>query len=185
MPMPSKRRRNEAVLFDYESFFSERIEAKKRDGSYRSFKKVVRHAATFPRVQEHTAQGEHKPVTIWCSNDYLGLGRHPHVQAEVCEAVAKYGVGSGGTRNISGSTPLHVQLEHELAQLHGQPAALLFTSCYVANGNLFFFEIFYSSCFRFRYLANLILISNHSHSLLIHKTQHCTPWPKCCPDVTL
>ena len=119
--------------FDYEHFFGERIAAKKRDGSYRSFKKVVRHAASFPQVHEHTAAGQLKPVTIWCSNDYLGLGRHPHVQAAVCAAVSEYGTGSGGTRNISGSTPLHVQLEQELARLHGQPAALLFTSCYVAN----------------------------------------------------
>ena len=77
-------------------------------------------------------------MTIWCSNDYLGLGRHPYVQSRVTEAVMKYGVGSGGTRNISGSTPLHDKLEHELAKLHKKEAALLFTSCYVANDTTLF-----------------------------------------------
>ena len=79
-----------------------------------------------------------KEMTIWCSNDYLGLGRHPYVQSRVTEAVIKYGVGSGGTRNISGSTPLHDQLELELAKLHQKEAALLFTSCYVANDTTLF-----------------------------------------------
>ena len=119
-------------LFDYEKFFAQSIENKKKDGSYRYFKKVVRHAETFPNVQEHR-QDHLKEITIWCSNDYLGLGRHPHVQNKVIEAVKKYGAGSGGTRNISGSTPFHVQLEEELAKLHQKEAALLFTSCYVAN----------------------------------------------------
>ena len=74
-----------------------------------------------------------RDVTIWCSNDYLGLGSHPHVQERVKAAVDKYGVGSGGTRNISGSNPLHEELEATLANLHQKQAALLFTSCYVAN----------------------------------------------------
>jgi 5-aminolevulinate synthase len=121
-------------LFNYEKFFSNQIEAKKKDGSYRYFKKVVRHAQSFPQVQEYNKNSnEVRDITIWCSNDYLGLGRHPYVQARVCEAVQKYGAGSGGTRNISGSTPLHDQLEYELARLHQKEASLLFTSCYVAN----------------------------------------------------
>ena len=135
----------EPALFDYEALFADKIEAKKRDGSYRYFKRVVRHAHTFPRVQEQPAPLEQqqqqpksvvksvKDVTIWCSNDYLGLGRHPRVQERVCEAVRAFGAGSGGTRNISGSTPLHDQLESVLARMHAKPAALLFTSCYVAN----------------------------------------------------
>jgi hypothetical protein len=72
-------------------------------------------------------------VTIWCSNDYLGLGRHPLVQERVLAAVRQFGVGSGGTRNISGSNPIHEELEAELAKLHEKQAALIFTSCYVAN----------------------------------------------------
>ncbi|CAF1040787.1 unnamed protein product [Brachionus calyciflorus] len=119
-------------LFSYDKFFSKKIDDKKKDGSYRYFKKVIRHAETFPKVQEY-AEHNVKDITIWCSNDYLGLGRHPYVQSKVSEAVWKYGAGSGGTRNISGSTPLHYKLEDELASLHQKESALLFTSCYVAN----------------------------------------------------
>lgn len=87
---------------------------------------------SFPQIQEKT-ESSVRDVTIWCSNDYLGLGRHPYVQSRVKNAVDVYGVGSGGTRNISGSNPLHEDLEAELAKLHQKEAALLFTSCYVAN----------------------------------------------------
>lgn len=128
----------EEQLFNYDQFFQQQIDKKKRDGSYRQFKKVVRDASSFPQVQEHRPDGSLNPITIWCSNDYLGLGRHPYVQSRVCEAVNKYGAGSGGTRNISGSTPLHVQLEQELARLHQQDSALVFTSCYVANDTTLF-----------------------------------------------
>ena len=125
-------RQKEEHAFDYEKYFEKQIESKKKDGSYRYFKKVIRHVDTFPTVQEHLKDAV-KDVTIWCSNDYLGLGRHPHVTRRVTEAVNKFGAGSGGTRNISGSTPLHDKLESELALLHQKEAALLFTSCYVAN----------------------------------------------------
>ena len=101
--------------FDYEDFFNEKIESKKKDGSYRIFKKIARNAELFPQVQEKYDNVK-RDVTIWCSNDYLGLGRHPYVQSQVCKAVQEYGVGSGGTRNISGSNPLHEQLESELAK---------------------------------------------------------------------
>lgn len=120
--------------FDYEKFFGSKIDAKKSDGSYRTFKRVIRHAKTFPSVQElDLTTGRTKDITVWCSNDYLGLGRHEYVQSRVAEAVWKYGAGSGGTRNISGSTPLHDKLESELARLHQKEAAIVFTSCYVAN----------------------------------------------------
>lgn len=128
---------DENNLFSYDKFFGQKIADKKKDGSYRYFKKVLRKAEKFPFIQEHTQNGP-RDVTIWCSNDYLGLGRHPYVQSRICEAVMKYGAGSGGTRNISGSTPLHDQLELELAQLHQKEAALLFTSCYVANDTTLF-----------------------------------------------
>ncbi len=124
--------KNESQLFKYEKYFNEKIESKKKDGSYRSFKRITRLAKPFPVVKETNEQNE-KQATIWCSNDYLGLGRHPYVQSKVIEAVNSYGVGSGGTRNISGSTPLHYKLENELAKLHEKESALLFTSCYVAN----------------------------------------------------
>lgn len=118
--------------FDYDEFWAKKIVEKKQDGSYRNFKKVIRDAKNFPRIEEKTAEGN-RNVTIWCSNDYLGLGRHPYVQSRVKQAVDTYGVGSGGTRNISGSNPIHEELESELAKLHQKEAALLFTSCYVAN----------------------------------------------------
>lgn len=118
--------------FDYESLFAKTIADKKKDGSYRQFKKVIRSATNFPNVKEKTSKGE-RDVTIWCSNDYLGLGRHPLVQERVQAAVRQFGVGSGGTRNISGSNPIHEELEAELAKLHEKQAALIFTSCYVAN----------------------------------------------------
>jgi 5-aminolevulinate synthase len=104
---------NEEKQFNYENYFNNKIESKKKDGSYRYFKKITRHAKPFPLVQETNEVEEKKQVTIWCSNDYLGLGRHPYVQSKVIEAVNDYGVGSGGTRNISGSTPLHYRLENE------------------------------------------------------------------------
>ena len=119
-------------MFDYDAFFSKKIIEKKKDGSYRNFKKIIKTADNFPMAKEKIKQSE-RDITIWCSNDYLGLGRHPYVQSKVIEAVEKYGVGSGGTRNISGSNPLHEQLEQELAKLHQKEAGLLFTSCYVAN----------------------------------------------------
>ena len=125
--------KEEQQLFNYENYFNNKIESKKKDGSYRYFKKITRHAKPFPLVDETNEIEEKKQVTIWCSNDYLGLGRHPYVQSKVIEAVNDYGVGSGGTRNISGSTPLHYKLENELAKLHEKESALLFTSCYVAN----------------------------------------------------
>ena len=128
---------DENNLFSYDKFFGQKIADKKKDGSYRYFKKVLRKAEKFPYIQEYTQSGP-RDLTIWCSNDYLGLGRHPYVQSRICEAVMKYGAGSGGTRNLSGSTPLHDQLEHELAQLHRKEAALLFTSCYVANDTTLF-----------------------------------------------
>lgn len=120
--------------FDYDKFYDSRIEAKKKDGSYRTFKRVIRHAETFPSVQElDVSSGHTRNITVWCSNDYLGLGRHKYVQKRVVDAVWQYGAGSGGTRNISGSTPLHDQLESELARLHHKERAIVFTSCYVAN----------------------------------------------------
>lgn len=101
--------------FDYNEFFDEKINSKKKDGSYRYFKKIIRNAAEFPVVQEKH-QKKKRDVAIWCSNDYLGLGTHPYVTSRVCEAVNEYGVGSGGTRNISGSNPIHEELESELAR---------------------------------------------------------------------
>ncbi|XP_074644119.1 5-aminolevulinate synthase, erythroid-specific, mitochondrial-like isoform X2 [Tubulanus polymorphus] len=121
----------ESGIFDYDKFFQHKIDLKKKDHTYRVFKKVKRDASRFPFAEEHS--GKTKDISVWCSNDYLGMSWHPAVKEAVVEAVNKHGSGSGGTRNISGNTPMHEELERELADLHQKEAALLFTSCYVAN----------------------------------------------------
>ncbi|XP_023242816.1 5-aminolevulinate synthase, erythroid-specific, mitochondrial-like isoform X1 [Centruroides sculpturatus] len=122
--------------FDYEDFFLEQIGKKKKDHSYRVFKKVNRLADNFPQAFEFT-EGS-RPITVWCSNDYLGMSRHPEVKKAVKETIEAHGVGAGGTRNISGNSLFHEKLEKELATLHQKEAALLFTSCFVANDSTLF-----------------------------------------------
>jgi 5-aminolevulinate synthase len=117
---------------DYARKLREALDAVHREGRYRVFADLKRKRGAFPAA-EHFAGSEPRPITVWCSNDYLGMGQHPKVIAAMHEAVDTVGAGSGGTRNISGTTHYHVQLEAELADLHGKQAALLFTSAYVAN----------------------------------------------------
>ncbi|XP_005104982.1 5-aminolevulinate synthase, erythroid-specific, mitochondrial [Aplysia californica] len=123
-------------FFNYDGFFSKQLQKKKDEHTYRVFKKVMRDASSFPHAYEHS-KGE-KDITVWCSNDYLGMSWHPKVKAAVSSALSKHGAGSGGTRNISGNSPLHENLEAELAKLHQKEAGLVFTSCYVANDTTLF-----------------------------------------------
>ncbi|MCG8491069.1 MAG: 5-aminolevulinate synthase [Sneathiellales bacterium] len=120
------------MTVNYDKVFEQAIQDLKDENRYRVFTELGRHAGDFPRATRFTENGS-QDVTIWCSNDYLGMGQHPKVLAAMKEAVDTYGAGAGGTRNISGNTHMICELEKELADLHQKESALVFTSGFVSN----------------------------------------------------
>jgi 5-aminolevulinate synthase len=118
---------------DYHTIFKAAIDRLHDEGRYRVFIDILRTKGSYPNANCFHGHNGPKPITVWCSNDYLGMGQHPAVVAAMEEALHSVGAGSGGTRNIGGNTHYHVDLEAELADLHGKEGALLFTSGYVSN----------------------------------------------------
>jgi 5-aminolevulinate synthase len=120
-------------MMNYQHIFSQAIKRLHEEGRYRVFIDILRNKGQYPNARCFAGHNGPKPITVWCSNDYLAMGQHPKVIAAMEEALHDVGAGSGGTRNIGGNTHYHVDLEAELADLHGKEGALLFTSGYVSN----------------------------------------------------
>jgi 5-aminolevulinate synthase len=118
---------------DYQRIFAQAIDRLHAEGRYRVFIDILRNKGSFPNARCFAGHNGPKPIIVWCSNDYLAMAQHPDVIAAMEEALHDVGAGSGGTRNIGGNTHFHVELEAELADLHGKDSALIFTSGYISN----------------------------------------------------
>ncbi len=123
----------ESGVTNYEGFLDQALSRLHEEGRYRTFIDIVRTRGQFPHATWRRPDGTERPITVWCGNDYLGMGQHPAVLQAMHTALDDTGAGSGGTRNISGTTVFHKALEAELADLHGKERALIFTSAYIAN----------------------------------------------------
>ena len=117
---------------NYEKFFSDELKSLKSQGLYRKFREINRTRSTFPKATERDGDSK-RQVEVWCSNDYLNLSQHPAIVSETIKVTQELGTGSGGTRNISGTSSYHADLERTLAELHKKDSALIFPSAYTAN----------------------------------------------------
>ena len=159
VPPPSS---SQFAKFDYEGFYQNELDKKHKDKSYRYFNNINRLAQEFPRAH---MSAPNERVTVWCSNDYLGMGRNPQVLNRMHETLDKYGAGAGGTRNISGHNQHAIALEKTLADLHAKESALVFTSCYVANdATLATLGAKFPNC--------VILSDNMNHASMIQGIRH-------------